>query len=89
MRITRKADYAVRAMVALARANARYDGVVIPRDLIATQETIPPAYLDDILRKLRNGGLVRSCRGVDGGWSINLDPAEITVGDVLRVMEGP
>ena len=91
MRITHKVDYGVRAMVALARAErdrtrrARRSGSSWPR-----RRSIPGKFLDDILRLLRNAGLVRSHRGP--GRRVDPGPpgrTEITVADVIRVLEGP
>ena len=89
MRITHKVDYGVRAMVALARADRVALGIPTKREHLATQEGLPGKFLDDILRLLRNAGLVRSHRGPDGGWTLGRPANEITVADVIRVLEGP
>ena len=89
MRITHKVDYGVRAAVALARAAEERPGVPLKREALAEQEGIPGKFLDDILRVLRNSELVRSHRGPDGGWTLGRPAAEITVADVIRVLEGP
>jgi Rrf2 family protein len=89
VRISHKVDYGVRAMVALARAEAARPGVPTKRELLAADEGIPGKFLDDILRLLRNAGLVRSHRGPDGGWTLGRAPSSITVADVIRVLEGP
>jgi Rrf2 family protein len=89
VRITHKVDYGVRALVALARAEASAPGVPVKRELLATREAIPGKFLDDILRLLRNSGIVRSHRGPEGGWTLGRSAADITVADVIRVLEGP
>jgi Rrf2 family protein len=89
MRISHKVDYGVRAAVALARAAEASPGVPVKREALAAQESIPGKFLDDILRVLRNAGLVRSHRGPEGGWTLGRPAAEITVADVIRVLEGP
>lgn len=89
MRISHKVDYGVRALTALARSALTRPGVPIKRELLAQEESIPGKFLDDILRLLRNAGLVRSHRGPDGGWTLGRPAAEITVADVIRVLEGP
>jgi Rrf2 family protein len=89
MRITHKADYAVRAMTALARHEAEAPGRPTKRELLAEEEAMPPAFLDDILRSLRNGRLAVSQRGADGGWRLARPAAEITVAEVIRAVEGP
>ena len=89
MRISHKVDYGVRAMVALARSEATHPGVPTKRELLAREESIPGKFLDDILRLLRNAGLVRSHRGPDGGWTLGRPAKDITVADIIRVLEGP
>lgn len=89
MRITHKVDYGVRALVALARSEAARPGVPVKRELLATEEAIPGKFLDDILRLLRNNEIVRSHRGPDGGWTLARPAKEISVADVIRVLEGP
>jgi Rrf2 family protein len=89
VRISHKVDYGVRAMVALAKADAVRPGVPTKRELLAAGEGIPGKFLDDILRLLRNAGLVRSHRGPDGGWTLGRPAASTTVADVIRVLEGP
>ncbi|MGE3619163.1 MAG: Rrf2 family transcriptional regulator [Acidimicrobiia bacterium] len=89
MRITHKVDYAVRAVVALARAERERPGVPVKRELLAAEESIPGKFLDDILRSLRNASLVRSHRGPEGGWTLGRPADRISVADVIRVLEGP
>ena len=89
MRITHKVDYGVRAVVALARAEAERPGVPVKRETLATAEQIPGKFLDDILRLLRNSSLLKSHRGPEGGWTLGRPAAEITVADIIRVLEGP
>ena len=89
MRITHKVDYAVRACVALTRMLAEDPGVPVKRDRLAAAEAIPGKFLDDILRQLRHANLLRSHRGPDGGWTLAVPPEEITVADIIRVLEGP
>lgn len=89
MRISHKVDYGVRALVALARAEQANPGVPTKRELLAQQEAIPGKFLDDILRALRNSGLVRSHRGPEGGWTLGRPAAAITIAEVIRVLEGP
>ena len=89
MRVTHKVDYAVRAMTALAMAAADTPGVPVKRDLLASRESIPPAFLDDILRALRNGGLAASQRGAEGGWRLAVPADTITIAMIIRVVEGP
>lgn len=89
MRISHKVDYAVRAMTALARHDAVAAGAPVKREVLAEEESIPPAFLDDILRSLRNGGLAQSQRGAEGGWRLARPPREISVAEIIRAVEGP
>lgn len=86
MRISAKADYAVRAAVHLATAQ---DGKPTKGDAIATAQAIPLKFLENILADLRHAGLVRSQRGSEGGYWLVGDAAEISVADVIRAVEGP
>ncbi|HEX2700710.1 MAG TPA: Rrf2 family transcriptional regulator [Acidimicrobiales bacterium] len=89
MRISHRVDYGVRVMVALARAERDRPGVMVASDALAAQDSIPPSFLDDILRELRNADLVRSRRGTEGGWALNRPSTAITVADIIRALEGP
>ena len=86
MRISAKADYAVRAMVELA-ASASEKPVKAER--LATAQDIPLNFLENILGELRHAGLVRSHRGAEGGFRLAKNASEITVADVIRAVEGP
>src|ERR1700744_6630124 len=86
MRISAKADYAVRAAVELAAAT---DDKPVKADRLATAQDIPLNFLENILGELRHAGLVRSHRGAEGGFRLAKDPAEISVADVIRAVEGP
>ncbi|MBX5440936.1 MAG: Rrf2 family transcriptional regulator [Solirubrobacteraceae bacterium] len=87
MRITAKADYAVRAAAELA-AEAGSDRPM-KGETIATNQGIPQKFLENILADMRQAGLVKSQRGVDGGYRLAKDPAEVSVADVIRAVEGP
>ena len=84
MRISAKADYAVRAAVGLARV----DGIA-KAEQIAERHAIPLKFLEKILYDLRHAGLVATRRGPEGGYWLARDPAQITVADVLRAVDGP
>ncbi len=89
MRVTHRVDYAVRACTALARMLAAEPAVPVSKERLATAESIPPTFLDAILRQLRNSGVLKSHRGPEGGWTFARPPAEISVADLIRVLEGP
>ena len=88
LRVSTKGEYGVRIMVDLAR---HYDGR--PRSLadIAQAESLPLAYLEQLVKLLRESEppLVASTRGAHGGYRLSRNPAEITMGEIVRVLEGP
>ena len=86
MRISAKADYAVRAAVQLAAAEG---DKATKGDTIAQAQSIPLKFLENILGDLRHAGLVRSQRGADGGYWLNRPADQISVADVIRAVEGP
>ena len=86
MRISAKADYAVRAVVELAAAD---DDKPVKAERIATAQDIPLNFLENILGELRHAGVVRSHRGAEGGFRLAKPPSEVTVADVIRAVEGP
>jgi Rrf2 family protein len=88
MHVSAKADYAVRALVELAAITAAEPGFVTVEQLSARQ-TLPVKFLETIFTELRKDGLVLSRRGVDGGYRLARDAAQITVADVFRAVDGP
>jgi Rrf2 family protein len=86
MRMSAKAEYAVRAMVQLA---AVAEGTRVKTDDLAKAQGIPPQFLVDILSDLRSDRLVRSHRGREGGYALARPAAEISIADVLRCIDGP
>jgi len=85
MRISAKADYAVRAATELAAAK---EGPT-KGDVIARSQDIPLRFLENILGDMRQSGLVRSQRGAEGGYWLAKSPVEISLADVIRAVEGP
>ncbi|MBK9140246.1 MAG: Rrf2 family transcriptional regulator [Verrucomicrobia bacterium] len=86
MRVSVKADYAVRAVFGLAGRYA--PGAVRRVEELAAEQGIPPSYLVQILLELKAAHLVKSQRGKDGGYQLARPPGEITFGDVLRAVQG-
>jgi Rrf2 family protein len=86
VRVSAKADYAVRASVELA---AGYDAGPMKGDQIAAAQDIPVRFLENILGDLRNGGIVESRRGVEGGYLLSRPADEIALADVIRAVDGP
>jgi len=94
MRTTAKVDYAVRAGVALARAAAAAESggarpAPMKAHVLASEEDIPPKFLESILADLKRAQIVASQRGAVGGYRLGRPAAEITVADVIRAVEGP
>ena len=85
MRVSAKADYALRATIELAAAG---DGPVKGERLAQAQE-IPLKFLENILGELRQAGIVRSQRGVEGGYWLARPAGEISLAEVVRAVEGP
>ncbi|MCL4425616.1 MAG: Rrf2 family transcriptional regulator [Firmicutes bacterium] len=86
MKLSTKGQYAVRAMVRLAGWHRQ--GPVSLRE-IAEQENISQQYLEQLFIELRRAKLVTSVRGAAGGYTLSRDPSTISVGDVVRAVEGP
>lgn len=86
MHISARTDYAVRAMLSLAAAGPV--GTVTGQALAADQD-LPQKFLEAILADLRRAGLVRSRRGPVGGYSLSRPPDAVTVGEVVRAVDGP
>ncbi|BBY05092.1 Rrf2 family transcriptional regulator [Mycobacterium noviomagense] len=86
MRMSAKAEYAVRAMIQLAAVDS---GKLVKTDDLAHAQSIPPQFLVDILSDLRTDRLVRSHRGRDGGYELARPGTEISIADVLRCIDGP
>lgn len=85
MRVSAKVDYALRAAAELAAAPPG----PVTAERLANAQQIPLKFLENILGDLRHAGLVRSQRGVDGGYWLARPAEEITVAAVVRAVEGP
>jgi Rrf2 family transcriptional regulator, cysteine metabolism repressor len=86
MHVSAKADYGLRAILELSIAYGR--GTIQSADIAASQN-IPESYLVQLLNQLRKSGMIRSVRGPRGGHELARKPDELTVGDVLTVLDGP
>jgi Rrf2 family protein len=86
MRISAKADYAVRAVAELAAAAGEKP---VKAERVASAQGIPLNFLENILGELRHAGIVRSQRGAEGGFRLAKPATEVTVADVIRAVEGP
>lgn len=86
MRISARADYAVRAALQLAACT---DTGPVKAETIASAQEIPHKFLEGILNDMRRGGLVTSQRGGNGGYRLARPAAEISIADVIRTVDGP
>ncbi|HEX8918043.1 MAG TPA: Rrf2 family transcriptional regulator [Chloroflexota bacterium] len=86
IRFSTRGEYGVRMMMDLARHYGKG-----PESLteVARNEGLPAPYLEQLVGKLRKAGLVTSHQGAHGGYELTRPPSQITMGDVLRVLEGP
>jgi Rrf2 family protein len=89
MRLSKKGEYAVRALVEIGFESHQRPHNLIQISTIARRTNIPEKFLEQILLALRNGGVLKSRRGVEGGYSLAKLPEEITLGEVIRLLDGP
>src|SRR5262245_6608712 len=85
--LTRKGKYGLKAMIALAKEYG--DGRPVLIGDLAEQEAIPKKFLENILLALKHRGLVHSRKGPGGGYQLGRAPEEISVGDIVRTLDGP
>jgi Rrf2 family protein len=83
--ISAKSDYAVRALLGLAAQAPD----LVKIDVVVGEQQLPRKFVEAILGDLRRAGIVRSMRGADGGYALARPPAEISIGSVIRAVDGP
>ena len=86
MLISKKTKYGLKALIYLAKTE-RKDPILISE--ISSKEYIPPKFLEAILLDLKNHGILRSKKGKGGGYFLGRSPELISLGEVVRVLEGP
>lgn len=86
MKVSTRGEYGMRAMVELSR---RHGEGPTPLSTVADASMVPAAYLEHLMRDLREQNLVKSTRGAHGGYELTREPGEILVGEVYRALEGP
>jgi len=86
MKLSTRGDYATRALLELSTAEGP---VALSVHQLSDRTGIPAKYLEQIMMRLRSARVVRSRRGVHGGYELARGPGEITVGEVVRLMDGP
>ena len=89
MRLSKKGEYAVRALVEIGFESHLRPKNLIQISTVAQRTNIPEKFLEQILLALRNGGVLKSKRGVEGGYSLAKGPDAITLGEVIRLLDGP
>ncbi len=87
MKISTRGRYGLRAMVDIA-ANTK-EGKCVSISCVAKRQNISESYLEQLVSALKKSGLLKSTRGAQGGYELGRDPSQITVGDILKSIEGP
>ncbi|MDG4770181.1 MULTISPECIES: RrF2 family transcriptional regulator [Micromonosporaceae] len=85
MQISARGDYAVRAALILAAAYP----TLMSTQAIAAEQDMPRKFLEAVLADLRRGGVVRAQRGAEGGYTLSQPPGDVTIGMILRAVDGP
>lgn len=85
MKISTKGRYALRLMLDLA---INHTGSYIPLKTVAQRQEISDKYLEQIIHQLSKAGFVQSARGAQGGYRLTRTPAQYTIGEILRSVEG-
>lgn len=90
MRLSKRGEYGLRAMITLAEFATKSDSPVMMQIKdISQREQISPKFLEQILLTLKNAGLLHSKMGVGGGYYLSRPASEITLGQIFRVLDGP
>lgn len=87
MRLSKRGEYGIRALLLLAKQNP--PGELVQIKQIAIKENIPLKYLEQILLTLRHAGLLHSRMGIGGGYHLAKPAASITLGQIIRTLDGP
>ena len=85
MKLSTKGRYGLRAVIDLALTN---ENEAVSISSIAARQSLSESYLEQLMGKLRKAGIVKSIRGAQGGYRLGRPPEEISVGDILRALEG-
>ncbi len=86
MQVSTRSDYCIRVVLELALAGP---GALLTTEDLGNRAGVPAKYLLRLMRDLQSGGIVRGTRGWHGGYALAREPGEITVAEVIRVMDGP
>ena len=88
MKLSKKGEYALRALLDLAMAQA-LDRTLVPLSALAEAQHMPATFLEQILAELRQVGILSSTRGKYGGYSLARPASEIHIGEIVRQIDGP
>ena len=86
MRFSKKSEYGLRAMIELTQ---EYGRGLVQRKVLAERQHIPLGFLETILLSWKNAGLIGSRRGMNGGVFLIKPPREVTLGQIIRILDGP
>lgn len=89
MHISARVEYAMKALMELTAAYDDDPHRLVKSETIAREQEIPSKFLENILRGLKQAGIVASQRGADGGFRLAKQPSDVTVADVIRALDGP
>lgn len=88
MKISKKGEYALKAMIELAIDYQKGEPITLINE-VARRKAIPQKYLEQILLSLKKDGILVSKRGVGGGYMLSRPPEQISLGQIIRAVEGP
>lgn len=86
LKLSTKGRYGVRAMFEIAKG---YPSEPVTIKEISEKQAISVSYLEQILNKLRNAGFIKSIKGPGGGYVLSIKPVNISIGEIIKVFEGP
>ena len=85
MRLSRRSEYGLRALTDLVRSGP---AATVPLATLARRNNLPPKFLEQIMAKLKRGGIVGTTLGARGGYALAADPTTISIGRVIRLLDG-
>ena len=85
MRLSRRSEYGLRALVDLVRHD---DGAPVALAALAERNNLPTKFLEQIMAILKHGGIVRTTLGAHGGYALAADPSTVSIGRVIRLLDG-
>lgn len=86
MKLSKKSEYGLRALLEFTLAHGKFP---LQRHHIAARQHIPVEFLEQILLTLKRAGLLSSRRGINGGYTLIKQPSAVTLGQVIRILDGP